>query len=156
MFEVKIKGNTAYVYTPYNGEFVKAVKNIGGAKWSSENRCWKIPVDAVEACRTIMRQVYGRCDLEEGSRMLRVKLTFAEEYCSYCSDVIILGKVICHAFGRDTGGRAGDDVAYLSGSPESGGSARNWCSTVHKGSVVILANVPELLYNSFDTSSIKG
>ena len=30
---IEIKGNKAYIYTPYNKEFIKRVKMIGDASW---------------------------------------------------------------------------------------------------------------------------
>lgn len=55
----------------------------------------------------------------------------------------ILGKSIASAWGRDSGARVGDDVAFVEGRPESGGSFKNWRSVVPAGSVVVLHNVPQ-------------
>lgn len=148
MFKITISGDKAQVYTPYNANFVRRIKNIGGAKWDAAKKCWIIPVDTVDTCRDIMRDVYGRCDLQDSNtgKMLKLKLTFNEDYESQLSDVIFFGKTLCHAWGRDSGGRPGDDVAYLKGEPTSGGSAKYWCSVVPKGSVVVLSNVPEIFW----------
>ena len=32
--KIEIVDTKAYIYTPYNAEFVKAIKGIGGARWN--------------------------------------------------------------------------------------------------------------------------
>lgn len=155
MFKIDVKGNSAQIHTPYNGDFVRRMKNIGGARWNG--KCWVIPSDAIDVCREIMREIYGRCDLDDGIKTIRLRLNFSEDVISEtCGDVIILGKTVCRAYGRDSGGRPGDDVSFVKGKPESGGSFRNWYSIIPAGSVVVLSNVPEKLFSSFDCSSVPG
>ena len=158
MFKIDITDSKAQVYTPYNATFVHRIKNIGGAKWDAGKKCWTIPADAVDTCRDIMRDVYGRCDLQDSNtgKMLKLKLTFTEDYETQLSDVIFFGKTLCHAWGRDSGGRPGDDVAYLKGEPTSGGSAKYWCSVVPKGSVVVLSNVPERFWKEYVQNDDKS
>jgi hypothetical protein len=141
-------GDEAKVYTPYNSAFVRRVKNIGGARWDGEY--WIIPAHAVGICRQYMRDIYGRCDLKsEAGKSLRLKVTFKEDKEEWHDDVILFGKTVCHAWDRDSGGRAGDDVAYIKGRPSSGGSKKNWTSAVLAGTEVILADVPEKLYREY-------
>lgn len=49
-------GREALLFTPYNAEFIAAVKNIGGAHWDREHRAWSIPAEAIEQARDIMRR----------------------------------------------------------------------------------------------------
>ena len=139
-------GDEAKVYTSYNAAFVRRIKNIGGARWDGE--CWIIPAHAVSICRQYMRDIYGRSDQEKG-KSLRLKVTFKEDREVWHDDVILFGKTVCHAWDRDSGGRAGDDVAYIKGAPSSGGSKKNWTSAVLAGTEVILADVPEKLYREY-------
>ena len=119
--------------------------------WDSSEKCWVIPVDAVDACRDIMRGVYGRCDIQDidSIKTVKLKLTFNEDFETLHSDVILFGKTLCHACGRDSGGKPGEDVVYLNGEPSSGGSVKNWCSVVPKGAVVMLSNVPEKFWREY-------
>lgn len=41
--KITIIDTAAYIDTPYNPEFVSQIKNIGGARWDSSRREWKIP-----------------------------------------------------------------------------------------------------------------
>ena len=34
MLKITVENGTANIYTPYNAEFVAAIKKLGGAKWS--------------------------------------------------------------------------------------------------------------------------
>lgn len=141
-------GDEVKVYTSYNSAFVRRIKNIGGARWDGE--CWIIPAHAVNICRQYMRDIYGRCDLKaDAGKSLRLKVTFKEDREVWHDDVILFGKTVCHAWDRDSGGRAGDDVAYIKGAPSSGGSKKNWTSAVLAGTEVILADVPEKLYREY-------
>lgn len=143
--EIKIIDGVACVYTPYNPDFVRKIKCIGGAWWNSDVRCWCIPETAIIAVRKIMSDVYGYSDIEE-NETISIEVTFNDEVSEYRSDVVLFGKVLAHARHRDSGARIGDDFAYESGGARSGGSAKYWKSIVEEGSVVILSNVNKNLY----------
>ena len=145
MMEIKTINGKANVYTPYNPDFVKRIKGIGGAIWNGSKKCWIIPETAIKAVREIMDDVYGYSDVKE-NETLTLKLTFNKCVSSECSDVVFFGKVLSHAYGRDSGARIGDDVAYISGGAASGGSAKNWKSIVEEGSIAILSNVNKIVY----------
>lgn len=141
-----IKINTiddrAYLETPYNANFVAAVKQIGGASWDRSRRAWSIPAEAIDQAREIMRRVYGEDDRPSTEPSVSVKLTFDDRICEWHAPVTIMGKTIASAWGRDSGARVGDDVVFVEGRPESGGSVKNWYSVVPEGCVVVLHNVP--------------
>lgn len=143
--EIKVENGVARVYTPYNPDFVKAIKKIGGAKWDREKRCWAVPESAVDAAREIMKDVYGYNDSTQ-NETVKLKITAINELSELRSDVVLFGKVLSHATGRDSGARIGDDVAYVRGGATSGGSVKNWRSEVEAGSEIILSNVNKNLY----------
>lgn len=146
--KIKIVGDRAMLTTPYNADFVSRIKGIGGARWDGDAKAWTIPADAVDAAREIMRAVYGQDDNPaSGGRLLKLRLKAARSMDSTCGDVTLYGKCLSRAIGRDSGARCGEGVAYVSGSPESGGSAKNWTSVVPAGSEIVLTGVPEALYN---------
>lgn len=146
--KIEVKDSLAKIYTPFNSEFVRKIKNVGGSRWDSLERCWCFPTDMVDAVREICRSVYGFDDLNIGKK-ITVKLTFLSECIAYRDSVVILGKTLSRAFNRDSGARSGEDVVYLEGEPTSGGSAKYWCSMVPEGAVVRLHNVSEQLYKDF-------
>lgn len=144
-------GENIKIYTPYSKDFVKEIKSrVGGAKWNSDDSCWIASLDSIEIVREIMRDVYGIDDLmENDDRKVTVKVTFESVYDALCDSCRLLGKEICIAKGRDSGGKAGRDVIFLKGKPTSGGSMRNWYSIVDKGCVVLLKNVSAALWEKF-------
>lgn len=147
MMKIDVKNGIANVYTPYNPDFVKAIKGVGGAKWNGSEKYWSIPETAVEVAREIMIDVYGYSDVKE-NETISLKVTFNEDVSEYRKDVVLFGKILAHAYGRDSGARIGDDVAYISGGATSGGSAKNWYSIVKEGSVIVLSNVNKNIYEN--------
>ena len=140
--KVTIKDGMAKVFTPFNHDFVNAIRNVGGRKWDADDKCWTVPEEALPEVRKIMMEVYGETDLPNTCGSVTVKVTFKEEWSERCDDVIIFKKVIASARGRDSGARPGDDVTFLEGEPTSGGSMKNCESVVPAGCVVLLRHVP--------------
>ena len=141
--KIDIKDSTAYVYTPYNPNFVEEIKTIGKAKWDPVNKCWTVPVATVDRVREIMMEVYGETDLPDESKRVTVRIRFLEDVEKKCGPIILFGKIIASAFGRDTGGKPGDDVVLLEGNLKSGGSRANWLTIIPEGTVLEVRNVPE-------------
>ena len=63
--KVAVKDGKAELYTPYNADFVKAIKALGGARWNASKRCWTISEDMLTQAREIMMDVYGHTDEEQ-------------------------------------------------------------------------------------------
>ena len=143
--EIKINGGIADLYTPYNPDFIRRIKGIGGAKWSAGEKCWQIPADAVDAAREIMKDVYGYSDTSE-NETIKIKVTVNEEIWESRKPVVLFGKVISMAYGRDSGAKVGEDVSYINGRANSGGSSQHWKSIVESGSILILSNVNKNLF----------
>ena len=139
------KGSQTAVYTPYNASFVSAIRKIGGARWDAEGKAWMVPTASLPQVREIMRNIWGEDDRMDTVKRVSVRLTFREICSAECRPVEILGKTVSQAYGRDSGARPGDDVAFEAGGPRSGGSRANWRSIVEEGSVAILRNVPEAM-----------
>ena len=154
--KIEIRENTAYVYTPYNPSFVKKIKTIGGAKWDSSERCWKIPAPAVDAAREIMMDVYGETDLPDDVEKVTVRVSFPDGYAECRAPIVVFGRIIASAYGRDTGAKVGDGVVFIKGAPKSGGSRNNWDTIIPDGSVAEIRNVPvTALNNSFDYEIVE-
>lgn len=156
--KVIIVEEKAEVYTPYNPKFVNIIKRaIGGAKWESTKKCWVVPAESVSAVRSIMRDVYGIDDTESTEDIVDVKITVTENIYNVCDNVTVFGKTLCRAYSRDSGGKAGEGVSYLSGAPESGGSRSHWRSIVPAGAVLVLTDVSKNIIekgkNNFENGS---
>lgn len=146
MMRIEVKDGMANVYTPYSMEFVKKIKGIGGAKWDPKYKCWIVDQFAVDVVRQIMLDVYGYSDIST-NETVNLEITVMQDIAVLRADVNIYGKVLAHAYGRDTGAKVGDDVAFIAGSAKSGGSAGRWLSMVNAGSKVILSNVNKNLFD---------
>ena len=136
----------AQVFTPYNKEFVRRIKNAGG-RWDGEEKCWTVPCEAIDVVRSIMLEVFGRTD-EEPLEEVKVRLTIREAISERWDDVRLLGHTLSHATGRDSGASPGNDVFYEQGRPESGGSVKNWRSVVPEGSVIVLGKVSRAMLDA--------
>ena len=138
----------ADIYTPYNAEFVRAVKNCG-AKWNKANSCWTVEAGHIDTVREIMRRIWGRDDQDRGT-CVTVQLTFARPAIGECEPVTCYGRTVARAFGRDSGAVAGDGVAFVIGAPESGGSVKNWKTVVPEGCIIRMTDVPLEMFTRGD------
>ena len=144
--KIEINGESAIVWTPYNADFVRRIKTIGGARWDASQKAWKIPANTIDDCRAIMQEVYGETDLPAAdAEKVNVRLTFESKLTEWHAPVTIFGKTIASAFGRDSGARVGDSVSFVSGAPTSGGSVKNWETVIPAGCVCVLHDVPKTL-----------
>ena len=144
--KIEISGGKAYIFTPYNAEFVKRIKGIGGAKWNGAERYWTVPAEAVDSARDIMMDVYGETDIPDGSEKLKLRITALVDIEELRAPVSYFGKNLASASGRDSGARVGDGVILESGTITSSGSMKNWTSMIRRDAVMILTDVPETLY----------
>lgn len=140
-FNITARDGKAAVTTPYNPDFVRRVKALGG-KWDSSSRTWQVREEAVEGVRAAMQAVYGRTDAEPAATVtVVVKTKWA--LSALCGPFCLFGKVIARAYGRDSGAKVGDDVAFLAGQPTSSGSAKNWTTLIPGDAVIEIYGVAE-------------
>lgn len=143
MFKIEITGTKAVITTPYNADFVKKIKLMGG-RWDAGRRAWTVDADIVDDVRAAMREIYGQDDAPV-TDVVNVELTVGEKLTEYGGPITMLGRTIASAWGRDSGAKTGDGVVFLEGHPFSGGSVKNWCTGISGGSVIKLVRVPRAL-----------
>ena len=153
---IKIEDGIIKITTPYNKDFVNKMHGVTRAKWNRLENCWEAPEETINDVRGILKDVYGYSDIDS-NETIKVKLTIIEE--SYheerCADVTAFGKILAHAYGRDSGAEIGrDDVTLVKGSIESGGSVKNWTTRVAEGSVFTLYNVNKNIFEK-DINRVK-
>ena len=56
---------------------------------------------------------------------------------------------MARAYGRDSGAKIGEGVVFLEGGASSGGSVKNWYTTIKKGSVFEVRDVPRAKAEAF-------
>lgn len=135
-----VSGGRIAIETPYNPEFVERVKVMGG-RWDREERVWVVDERNTEAVRQAMREVYGRDDRPTTLVSVRVKTT--QSFYALRGPVKLFGRVVASAWGRDSGARIGDNVAFTRGQPESGGSVKNWRTVIPEDCVIVIHDVPK-------------
>ena len=156
----ELQENGSYnVYTPYNKDFVRRIKGIGGTRWNPNARAWNVPAAGIETARGIMVDIYGESDIPAEQKMVTIRVKFADEYVEYCAGVSAFGKTLAYARGRDSGACVGDDVILETGTIGSGGSAKNWMTVIGAGSSFLLT-VPESIYlrdkDKWDTEIVEN
>lgn len=136
----KTDGGKIAIYTPYDKKFVQTIKRIGSARWNGD--AWTVPEDYIDDVRDIMKDIYGRDDQTAGETV-DCEIEFLRDYDEDKAAVIMFGKTIARAWGRDSGAKVGDDVMLVDGSIGSGGSRANWDTCVYKGAKFIVKNIPK-------------
>jgi hypothetical protein len=130
------------VDTPYNPSFVSKIKKAGG-KWNPSNRTWEVDERSIDTVRSIMREVYGQDDLPQ--ELVTVKVTIGDKNLEeWRAPVVLFGRTIASARGRDSGARPGEGVCFEKGGCDSGGSMKNWYTIVRAGSEITIYDVPRL------------
>lgn len=126
-FEIIIENGKANIRSPYNPDFVKRVKALGG-RWSAANRTWQVREEAIEAAR-------------EPTATVTVVVKTTRMLVGDRKPIYLFGKLIASASGRDSGANVGDSVAFTEGRPTSGGSRANWTTIVPSESTIEIYNV---------------
>lgn len=152
----KVRGDKIALYTPYNPQFVSKIK-AAGARWNAEGKAWTMPAANIDIARDILREVYGHDDTPQpDEKLVRVKVTVLQSVSATCGPIVLLGRVIASAYGRDSGARVGDGVSFIEGQPRSGGSMRNWTTDIREGSVFVVVDAPSTLLSTLDAKELNG
>jgi len=122
------------VQTTYNAEFVTKAKNLGG-KWDSLSKSWIFSESVLDYVKEILIQIYGVTGETTYQTCTLVVKNYSAEVVT--GAVVLFGRTIAKASGRDTGARLGDDIIWLSGNYTSGGSAKYWKTIVENGNFEI-------------------
>ena len=77
--KIKTEEGNVFLYTPYNPEFVSAIKRIGKARWNGSRGAWSVPRDYLDEARAIIKSIYGYDD-EEPAKMLKGRLIFLRAF----------------------------------------------------------------------------
>lgn len=130
-------GSNITVTAEYNSRFVAHAKDLGG-KW--ESPCWVFDARDEQRVRDLCRDVYGTDGVTADLVTLRIE--WMEDGAAPCAPIGVHGRTIARAYGRDTGAKLGDGIVLLEGGFDSGGSQRNWKTTVDAGTVVLVRDFP--------------
>lgn len=133
--KIDVIDGKAMIFSPYSREFVKKLKGIGDARWNPNKECWVVPEEDVSRVRRMMVEAYGENDLTTNAERFDVRVTALEYISAERAPVVLFGRPIARAFGRDSGARACDGVVLEKGEFISGGSRNRWDSAILEGTV---------------------
>ena len=150
---VKIETNEKIisVTADYNHEFVKVARNMGG-EWNSPS--WVFDIRDEDLVRSTCLKIYGTDGVN--TDLVDVQITLNDFNAKKCAPIVIFGKTVARAFGRDSGAKIGTGIVIKSGKFSSGGSAKNWLTVVENGTSFIMRDVSRSLVESNMEKSIQA
>ena len=129
------------VQSPYNGAFVRGARALAG-QWDADARHWVFPAECIEDVRALLRRVYGEDGAAEIERV-RVRVHYTDDLDAGDNGTVVVGgRVIARAFGRDSGAKLGEDIVLRQGGFSSGGSRKNWRIVVRDNTVFDILRLP--------------
>lgn len=140
---LKVRDGRTFAYTPYNPEYVTAVRQAG-ARWDSTEQAWSVDSRGQEVLRRIVLEHFGT-DGSEAATLVSIRYRFPETVQLPCGPIVRFGRPVVSATGRDSGARVGAGVLLESGRIGSGGSLANWLTIAHEGATLIIHDVPRHL-----------
>ena len=125
----------------YNSVLIKRCRELGGS-WDGDAGAWTfsdLVTDEVE-----------ELDVKYNSTLVAIEIAVNDELCESKGPIELAGIKIAQAWGRDSGAKLGKGIALIAGEINSGGSAKNWCTEIYKGSI-IRTTIPEMLIEDIES-----
>lgn len=132
---IDVRDSTISVESPYNADFVKAARDMGG-RWDGSSSSWLFDRRDEADVKALCMKIYGTDG--DMSDVVTIKVTFPEGYEEYTEPIALSGRLIARAFGRDSGARLGEGVRLVSGGFNSGGSVKNWKTVANEGTATLV------------------
>ena len=117
----------------YNVDLIQECKKLAG-QWSAANKAWIFS--------SIVQDKVDELDDIYNSNEIFVEIQALKDFAKIRSPIDFCGYPVAIAVGRDHGAKVGDGVALIEGCISSGGSFRNWTTTIDKDTIFRLS-VPE-------------
>ena len=137
---VSTEDNKLHVFAPFLQKFVVEAKKFGGI-WSRTSKEWIFDTRDEEYIKKACFDLFGSDG--SSSKLVDIKITFLKGVLNYQDAVYICNRQIAYATGRDSGAKIGEGVKLLTGEIDSGGSTKNWFTTIEKDTVLIMRDVYE-------------
>jgi hypothetical protein len=134
IMKISLKNGVAKVESPYNPNFISAIKKIGG-KWDADSKTWDVDERNVDIVRKVMKKIYGIDDITT-PKLVSVRVRVLKTIEEVNRPITIFGKVIASVQNRDSGAKIGEDVAFEALGPE-------WCTVIPEGAILLIHDVPE-------------
>ena len=110
------------VYSPFNPDFVKAAKRLGG-KWSGDTKAWLFDARDRGRVEDLLATCYGYTVAPSGE-LATVRIVLDEDNAG-TNEVFFVGRCICWRRGRALPVKIAEEVVIIDGEfPASAGSVR--------------------------------
>lgn len=137
---ITISGSSLLVTSPYNSKFVDAAKRLGG-RW--RGGAWVLDARDEARVRALCCECYGTDGTTAGD-VVTLRIEWRKSRGVSQGPIEVYGRTIARATGRDSDARLGDGIAVLDGGFGSGGSVKNWTTSVREGTVVLVRDFPRV------------
>lgn len=132
--------STLKVYSPYYPTLAEKAKRLGG-KW--DGNCWTFDIRMKKEVRELYLDIYGDWP-GEPTEYVTLHAEAPDGISKLQSGIFLAGRCIARAWGRDSGAKIGDGVIFRAGDADSGGSMKNWKTTLDAGTVIEIFDVPRI------------
>lgn len=131
------------VFTPYTSRFVKKARDLQG-EWSDTRKAWIFHQEELCDVKNALLKIYG----EDGATPVEYCTLHITNYNKSVSlkGVELFGRSIAYATGKRSGAKISDDIIWLEGEYNSGGSNAYWETIITNGEFKI-KNFPITLIN---------
>jgi len=140
------------IEAPHNPTFDEKIKRAG-AQWDTDSKAWRMDAKEIETARKAMQLVYGRDD--QPCETVSVRVTAKNGWGVTRGPIVILGRVIASATGRDSGAKVEKDVTIERGGCDSAGTTANWETIIRRRTELVLHDVPKRLVAENDNNDIE-
>lgn len=130
--QLTIVDDQVKVISPYNAEFVQKCRNLRG---KFKSGAWWFDDSIIDYVREAMIQFYGTTGEMPVEYCSLVISDFSETMSR--GPVVLFGRTIAKAYGRDSGAKLGEAIIFISGEYDSGGSVKNWTTRVENATFEI-------------------
>lgn len=141
---IDCSGERIKVQSPYNPDFVRSAKQIGG-RW--ERPYWTFDRRDEDRVRDLCVRIYGEGAANAGGftapiARCTLRVTLGKSKAWRPTSIVVAGRPVARIFGRDSGAKLADGVIVDSGSVHSGGSRKNPGICWDDDTVLIVRDVP--------------
>ena len=140
-----------HAITPYNPDFINDAKKQLDGKWQAP--AWVF--DSRDEAE-VLALVESRYGWKPGMKLVSALVRFPRGFIASQGPVVLLGRALVTATGRDSGAKLGDGVRLREGDVTSGGSAKNWTTVVQDDTELAVHDVPEGIVRDWVTGARKS
>lgn len=140
------------VQSPYNQDFVRGAKSLGG-KW--DKPFWHFDARDTGRVEQLLSDIYGWTRPLDDEPLVTLHLSVGERpWSKPCGPLMIAGIILAQAYGPDRTAKPGDGVIITEGSATGAGTKDNWHTTAAPGTVFEIRDLPQSQANAIITATI--